>query len=97
MTTKMGIRDITRNFSILDEYDYVEIEDKKTHKTKGLFVSQKYADEIKELLKKKIEKENRQKLERLMEFAGNLEIEDRFKELSAKEIRTKIAQEKYGK
>ncbi len=97
MTTKMGIRDITRNFSILDEYDYVEIEDKKTHKTKGLFVSQKYADEIKEMLKKKIEKEKHQKLERLMEFAGNLEIEDRFKELSAKEIRAKIAEEKYGK
>ena len=97
MTTKMGIRDITRNFSILDEYDYVEIEDKKTHKTKGLFVSQKYADEIKEMLKKKIEEERQQKLDRLMEFAGNLEIEDRFKELSAKEIRAKIAEEKYGK
>ena len=54
MTTKMGIRDITRNFSILDDYDYVEIEDKKTHKTKGLFVSQKYADEVKKLLEKKI-------------------------------------------
>lgn len=53
MTTKMGIRDITRNFSILDKYDYVEIEDKKTHKIKGLFISDKYVDEIKKILTKK--------------------------------------------
>ncbi len=32
MTKKIGIREVTRNFSILNNYDYVEIEDKKTHK-----------------------------------------------------------------
>ena len=32
MTAKMGIREVTRNFSSLDKYDYVEIEDKKTNK-----------------------------------------------------------------
>ena len=32
-----------------------------------------------------------------MEYISDFEIEDRFKELSAKEIRAKIAEEKYGK
>ncbi len=30
MTAQLGIREITKNFSILDNYDYVEIEDKKS-------------------------------------------------------------------
>ena len=47
MTKKIGIREVTRNFSILDEYDYVEIEDKKTHEYKGMFISSKYAKEFK--------------------------------------------------
>ena len=42
MTAKVGIRDIVRNFSMLDKYDYIEIEDKKTHKIKGMFISDKY-------------------------------------------------------
>jgi len=50
MTKRIGIRDVTRNFSILDEYDYVEIEDKKTHKIKGMFVSEKFLDDVREFL-----------------------------------------------
>ncbi len=96
MTTKMGIRDITRNFSILDKYDYIEIEDKKTHKTKGLIVSDKYANEIKKILAKKIEEKKQKKLDEIMQFAGKLEIKERFRNLSDKEIRQKIAEEKYG-
>jgi len=39
---KIGIRELVRDTSILDRYDYIEIEDKKTHKSKGIFVSGKY-------------------------------------------------------
>ncbi len=97
VTTKLGIRDITRNFSILDNYDYVKIEDKKAHKTKGFFVSQKYADEVKKLLEKKKRKDKIEKFNKLMEYISDFEIEDRFKDLSVKEIRAKITQKKYGK
>ena len=31
---KIGIRDLVRNSNILDGYDYVEVEDKKTHEYK---------------------------------------------------------------
>ena len=56
MTTKIGMRELSRNSNILDGYDYVEIEDKKTHEFKGLYVSAKYADDFKKFLDLKIEK-----------------------------------------
>lgn len=37
MTTIVGIRDLARNIDILQKYDYVDIEDKKTSNTKGFF------------------------------------------------------------
>ena len=50
MTKVIGIRDLVRNASLLEEYDYVEIEDKRTHEYKGLFISPKYAQEMKQIL-----------------------------------------------
>ena len=47
MTMKVEMRELARNSNILDGYDYVEVEDKKTHQFKGLFVSPKYAEEFK--------------------------------------------------
>jgi len=96
MTKRIGIREVTRNFSILDEYDYVEIEDKKTHKVKGMFVSEKFLDDVREFLENKKAKEIQDKLDEIKRFSGNMEIEERFRDLSYKEIRKKIAQEKYG-
>ncbi len=90
MTMKIGIRDLVRNSNILD---YLEVEDKKTHEYKGLFVSPKYADEFKAFLEEKISKE---KLDEIEKFAGSVHIEDRFVHLSDKQIREQIGQEKYG-
>ena len=96
MTTKMGIRDIVRNFSILENYDYVEIEDKKTKEPKGMFISAKLANELKDIIDQKVREEKEKKLKFIEKFAGFLEVEDRFKDKSYKEIREMIAREKYG-
>lgn len=56
MTTTIGIRELARGSSILKGYDYVNIEDKKTHQRKGLIVSNQYADEVEKYLKKIIAK-----------------------------------------
>ena len=97
MTTTMSIRELTRNGSMFSEYDYIDIEDRKSHEYKGVFISAQYADEVKAFLEKKLAKEKRKKLDAIMQFAGSVEIEDRFKDKTDKEIREMIAQEKYGK
>jgi len=96
MTMTVGMRELVRNSNILDGYDYVDVEDKKTHKYKGLFVSPKYADEFKKFLEEKKAAEIQEQIDEVEKFAGSIEIEDRFKDLSYKEIREKIAKEKYG-
>jgi len=70
MITTIGVRDISRNINMLQNYDYLDIEDKKTKEYKGLLISAKYADEIKEFLKKKLEKERQKELDEIMQFAG---------------------------
>ncbi len=96
MTKRIGIREVTRNFSILDEYDYVEIEDKKTHKVKGIFVSEKFLDDVREFLEDKKSKEIQKQLDEIKQFAGKGKIHERFNGLTSREIREKIAKEKYG-
>ena len=96
MTTTMSIRELTRNGSMFSEYDYIDIEDRKSHEYKGVFISARYADEVKAFLEKKLAKEKQKKLDAIMQFAGSGEIEDRFKDKTDKEIRAMIAQEKYG-
>ena len=96
MTMKVGMRELARNSNILDGYDYVEVEDKKTHEYKGLFISPKYADEFEAFLEEKIAKNMQEKLDRIEEFAGKGRIHERFNNLTSREIREKIAQEKYA-
>ena len=96
MTAKVGIRDIVRNFSMLENYDFVEIEDKKTHKRKGMFISEKYVDEVKSMLDRKISKEKQEKLDEIMKYAGKFEIDDRFKGLEGTELKTELAKAKCG-
>jgi len=96
MTIKVGMRELARNSNILDGYDYVEVEDKKTHEYKGLFISPKYADEFKAFLEEKISAEHQLKLDRLMKYAGKGEVHERFNNLTSSEIREKVAMEKYG-
>jgi len=81
----VGMRELSRNANILDGYDYVDVEDKKTHEYKGLFVSPKYADELKEFLDKKISEENKKKLDNIMQFAGILD--GKTNNMTSKEMR----------
>ena len=96
MTTTIGVRELVRNTNILDNYDYVEVEDKKTHEYKGLFISPKYAEEIKSFLDDKVSKEKQEKINRLMKFAGTCEIHERFNNLTSSQIKEKVALEKHG-
>ena len=97
MTIKVGIRELARNSNILSGHDYVDVEDKKTHEYKGLFVSPKYADEFKSFLKDKISKELKKQLDEIDKFAGKGRVHERFNNLTGSEIREKIAKEKHGK
>ncbi|KIM07422.1 MAG: hypothetical protein KU28_05495 [Sulfurovum sp. PC08-66] len=96
MTMKVGMRELARNSNILDGYDYVEVEDKKTHEYKGLFVSPKYAEELKAFLEAKISLGIQEQLDELERFAGKGKVHERFKNLSSSQIREKVAKEKYG-
>jgi hypothetical protein len=96
MTTTVGIRELSRNSKLLEQYDYVDVEDKKTHEYKGLFISPKYADEFKKYLNKKITQEKIERIDKLMHFVGKGSIKEEFKHLSSREIREKVAKEKYG-
>jgi hypothetical protein len=96
MTKRIGIREVTRNFSILDEYDYVEIEDKKTHKVKGIFVSEKYIDDVREFLEDKKTKEIQEQLDEMSQFVGSMEREDRYEGLEGKALMEEVAKAKGG-
>ena len=94
MTTVASIRELTRNSALLSEYDYVEIEDQKSHQLKGLFISPKYADEIKMFLDEKLDKERSEKLKKLKKYAGKGKIEPQYDGLSNTQLQTKIADNK---
>ncbi|GEM_PF-2417257 len=64
-TIRVGIRDLIRNSNILKKYDYVEIEDKKTHQLRGVFLSKEMAKEFKKYLEEKKKKRIQEKLNAL--------------------------------
>jgi hypothetical protein len=70
MTKTMSIRDLTRNGSMLTEYDYIDIEDKKTHDYKGVFVPSRHAGEVKDFLDAKLMKKKTDELAGILQFAG---------------------------
>ena len=96
MTARLGIREVARNLNALQQYDYVELEDKKSHKIKGLFVSEKYSDDVREYLEKRLKSEQKKKRERYRKWVGRGSVDPRFDNLTSREIREKIAREKYG-
>jgi len=97
MTTTVGIRELSRNSNILDGYDYIDIEDKRTHEYKGLFVSPKYAEEFKRFLKEKEAKEIKEQLDEIMSFVGSNEMKDKYKGLEGKELMREVAKDKCGR
>jgi hypothetical protein len=70
MTKTVSIRELSRNTGLLSEYDYVDIEDQKSHEYKGVFIPPHYAAEVKAFLEKKIRDEKTKKVARIMKFAG---------------------------
>jgi hypothetical protein len=96
MTTTMSIRELTRNGSMFGKYDYIDIEDRKSHEYKGVFISAKYAEMVKGFLKHEIEKEKQDRVDEIMKFVGTVSIEERFCDKDMREIREMIAREKYG-
>ncbi len=73
MTTTLSIRDLARSGKVLLEYDYVDIEDKKSHEYKGLFVSKQYAEDVKKFLEAKLKKKKQKSLDAIMQFSGILD------------------------
>jgi len=72
MTTTMSIRELTRSGKKLAQYDYIDIEDRKSHEYKGVLISAKYSDMVKDFLKKQVEREKQKRLDEIMQFAGIL-------------------------
>jgi len=87
VTTTMSIRELTRNGSMFGQYDYINIEDKKSNEYKGVFISSKYADMVKDFLKKEIEKQQKKELDEIMQFAGIMDGESN--NLSMQELKAK--------
>ena len=87
MTTTIGIRDLARTSSVLENYDYASIEDKKTHERKGLIVSDKYADKVESYLQRIIAKEQKKELDEIMQFAGSCTIDEKYQNMSSRELR----------
>jgi len=65
----ISISEIQRNLHKLDNFDIVEVVDKKRHQVKGYFLDKKYHDVVEALFQEKMNK-NRKKLEAL-ESLGN--------------------------
>ncbi len=66
LTTTMSIRELSRNGDLMDQYDYIDIEDCKSHEYIGVFVSAKHADQVKEFLENHIETEKQKQPERII-------------------------------
>jgi hypothetical protein len=92
----MSIRELTRSGSKIADYDYIDIEDRKSHEYKGVLISAKYADEVKRFLEKKLAKEKQERIDEIMQYVGTVKIQDRFADKNMREIREMIAKEKHG-
>jgi len=82
---KIGVRELVRNSNILSDYDYVDVEDKKTHEYKGVFVSADYAEMVKVFIDKKIKQQKQQDLDEVLQFVGIADGDS--ENMSAKQMR----------
>jgi len=87
---RVGVREFTKNFSKYQNIDMVEIIDKKTDEVKGVFISPASAEKVKEILTKS----KKEKIEDILKFAGTMEMDEKFKDLTKEELRLKIAKMK---
>jgi len=71
----ISISEIQRNLHKLDDFDIVEVVDKKRHQVKGYFLDKKYHDAVVELFQIK-EKEKQKRLEEFRELSKNITVLD---------------------
>ena len=76
---QISISEIQRNLHTLDNFDIIEVIDKKRNKIKGYFIESKYASLVEEISKKVEErkKQNRKSLRGILsKYADARKIED---------------------
>ena len=89
---RVGVREFTKNFSKYQNIEMVEIVDKKTDEVKGVFISPEAAEKVKEILSQR----KKEKIEGILKFAGTMEMDDKFKDLTKEELKLEIAKLKNG-
>ena len=67
----ISISEIQRNLHKLDEFDIIEVVDKKRHQVKGYFLDKKYHDVVEELFCKR-ESEREKRLEEFRRLRKNV-------------------------
>ncbi|SMC09506.1 hypothetical protein [Nitratiruptor tergarcus] len=93
---KIGVREFTKSFNKLQNMEIVEIVDKKTNELKGIYLSKEQAIEFLKYLREKKQKAKEEKLRKIMQYAGAIKIDEKFENLSSKELKTEIAKAKAG-
>lgn len=94
MPITIGMRDLVRDSSILTQHDLIDIEDKRTHQYKGVFVSAAHAQKVKDFVKQSIEAKKQKRLDAIMSVAGSLTIDPKYNNMTSKQLRRTRA-EKY--
>ncbi len=93
---QIGVREFTRDFNKLQKFDIIEVIDKKTNSLKGIYLSAKEAQKFKELLKQEKKRRKKEKVAKIMRYAGTMRVDDTFKNIPKEEIKAKIAKLKAG-
>jgi len=96
VSIKVGVKEFIKDFNKLQNVDIVEIIDKKTNNLKGIYLSKEEAQRVKKLLEKEKEKEKKEMLKDIMQFAGSIGIDEKFKHLEGKELKEAVAKAKAG-
>jgi len=73
MTTSMSIRDLTRSSKNILDYDYIDIEDKKQNIYKGVFIPNRYANEVKKFLDETLKNQKKQEIETFKSFLDSFD------------------------
>ena len=89
---QLSISEIQRNLHKLDEYDIVEIIDKKKNVTKGFYIKAKYADFVNEI-EKKIAQTYRGKAAGILKKYANPSLWEREKQAWQEQIIEKFTKE----
>jgi len=88
---QIGVNEFIKDFNKLNA-DLIEVIDKKTNELKGVYLTQKEALKFKSLLKK--EKKKQERFKRIMKYAGEIGIDEKFQNLDGIKLKEAVAKEK---